>query len=274
MTWVRLDDGFPDHPKVLKAGPLAGWLHVCGLAYANRHLTDGFVPTEAVPSLAHFEGVCVERPQGLLSSIRSPVGPNELAQTLVDVGLWEPILGGFRIHDYLEYNPSRREVLSAREAESQRRRAGGRARASTASRDGIGRFLADDRSGYESAGHRQDAQESSSPDPTRPDPVQDKPSSASLVVENRAGQALDGEIPDSDCRYLLSTLAQRSRSWAQLTENATQLEVVRQLTERHRSLVLSALRQAVDKTDQRKPAAWLRRVVEQTAAHEPEEVTA
>jgi len=36
MAWVRLDDGFPDHPKALQAGPLACWLYVCGIAYANR----------------------------------------------------------------------------------------------------------------------------------------------------------------------------------------------------------------------------------------------
>jgi hypothetical protein len=52
VSWVRLDDQFADHPKVTTAGPLAGWLYVCGLLYAARYLTDGFIPTAHVARLA------------------------------------------------------------------------------------------------------------------------------------------------------------------------------------------------------------------------------
>lgn len=44
MAWVRLSDDFYDHPKFDKAGALGVALFVSGLAWANRNLTDGFIP--------------------------------------------------------------------------------------------------------------------------------------------------------------------------------------------------------------------------------------
>lgn len=102
MTWVRLDDHFADHPKILAAGPPAGWLYVCGLCYSARHLTDGFLATAQVRRLAE---------------VRNPIA---LADQLVAAGLWEKVEGGYRIHDYLHYNPSRARVLADREATNRR----------------------------------------------------------------------------------------------------------------------------------------------------------
>lgn len=39
---------------------------------------------------------------------------------LVDAGLWERAKGGFRIHDHLEYNPSREQVEAERRATAER----------------------------------------------------------------------------------------------------------------------------------------------------------
>lgn len=102
MSWVKLDDGFPDHPKVLRAGPLAAWLWACGLAYCNRQpARDGFIPTEKVRVLY-------------------PVAaPMSLARKLVEVGLWEAVDGGYRVHDYHDYQP--REDLRTKRAEAGRR---------------------------------------------------------------------------------------------------------------------------------------------------------
>lgn len=94
MTWVRLDDTFPEHPKVLAAGGDAAWLHICAIAYCNRNLTDGFVPTSALKRL---------------SDARTPT---RLAGALVDVNLWEECDGGWLIHDYHMYQPTRAEVLA------------------------------------------------------------------------------------------------------------------------------------------------------------------
>lgn len=103
MAWVRLDDGFPDHPKVVRAGDLAAWLYVCGLTYANRQGTDGFIPAAIVPRL---------------TGLKNPLA---LANRLVEAGLWERSEdGGYRIHDYLEYQPSAERVRQERSTNAAR----------------------------------------------------------------------------------------------------------------------------------------------------------
>jgi hypothetical protein len=126
--WLRLDDRYPRHPKVAQAGVLAGWLDVCGMAYCAEYLTDGFIPESVVPALADFSGV--------------PGAPSvaDLIERLLAVKRWERAEGGYRVHDYLDYNPSRQQRLKQLEAERAGKHAGGRARAQGATRDAAGRF--------------------------------------------------------------------------------------------------------------------------------------
>lgn len=102
MPWVRVDDCFADHPKVVAAGPMASWLYVCGLTYSARLLTDGFIPVGQVRKLADLDGAM------------------ELAEKLVTVGLWKRVENGFQINDYLEYNPSAEKVRADRKAAQER----------------------------------------------------------------------------------------------------------------------------------------------------------
>lgn len=118
MAWVKLDDHFAEHPKIATAGPLAGWLHVCALCYCNRHLTDGFIPARVLGTLTDFTGITDEA--------NGEAKPKQLASVLLDVGLWEEADGGYQIHDYLEYNPSRDEVLATREKRAEAGRIGGK----------------------------------------------------------------------------------------------------------------------------------------------------
>ena len=97
MAWVKLDDTFPEHPKVLAAGPLAGWLHVCAIAYCNRNLTDGHVPGAVARRLADVPS------------------PQRHIDALVDQGLWLEDGPDYLLHDYLEYQPSKAKVLEERE---------------------------------------------------------------------------------------------------------------------------------------------------------------
>jgi hypothetical protein len=104
MAWVRIDDGFPDHPKVLRipleAKPEALALQVLALCYSSRYLTDGKLPQHVVRVL-------------LAGFPRA----EELPKLMVDAGLWEhdgQAAGDYVIHDYLEYNPSKRQVLRLR----------------------------------------------------------------------------------------------------------------------------------------------------------------
>ena len=112
MTWIKLDDQFPDHPKVMAAGPLAAWLYVCGLAYCARLLTDGYLPAAQVRKLADVDEATA------------------LADRLVGVGLWERVEGGFRVHDYLEYQPSADRVRATREVRAAAGSRGGYQKAS------------------------------------------------------------------------------------------------------------------------------------------------
>ena len=102
-TYVKVHDGLPDHPKIIEAGGEAGWLYICGLAYASRQLTDGVIPKRLVPRLT--DGSKTEAS----------------ASALVRVGLWHegehdcpscPAGGpdAYVVHDYLVHQRSAAEV--------------------------------------------------------------------------------------------------------------------------------------------------------------------
>ena len=107
MAWIKIDDQFRNHPKVLAAGPLASWLYVCSLTFAGQYLTDGHIPSTMLGMLAAVDNA------------------QELADRLVDVGLWEEVEGGYQIHDFTEYNPTREEVRGVRAARAEAGRRGG-----------------------------------------------------------------------------------------------------------------------------------------------------
>jgi hypothetical protein len=115
MTWVKLDDEFYINPKVVAAGPLGISLYVCALSYCGKHLTDGFIPRRILPTLLNVEGVWDKTyPAG--SEDDSSWTLRETAGVLVELGLWEVIDGGYQVHDYLTYNPTREQVEATREA--------------------------------------------------------------------------------------------------------------------------------------------------------------
>jgi hypothetical protein len=155
MSWVRLEDTFPEHPKIDKVGGDAAWLHVCALAYCNRNETDGLVPAGSVTRLSDRKN------------------PRSLAARLVDAGLWEDDPNGWRIHDYLHYQPSRAQRDKSRSDARERMkkaRSSGDVRANT-------------------------SRSSPNPDPTRPDPrVQVREDS---TPENTQG-AVDIPLPRRD----------------------------------------------------------------------------
>ena len=92
MTWLKIDDNVPHHKKMLAAGPAAAWLWLCGVAYCQRHKTDGHIPLEALPWLGALK-------------------PAPLAAVLVRVGLWhaDENIGGWLVHDFLDWNASSEE---------------------------------------------------------------------------------------------------------------------------------------------------------------------
>jgi hypothetical protein len=100
MSWLKLDDGFADHPKVLELSDAAFRLHVRAMCWCARQETDGVLSKAALASLGSKQ---------------------KIADELVKAGLWKKRDSGHEVHDFLKYNPSRAQ----REAE----RAATRARA-------------------------------------------------------------------------------------------------------------------------------------------------
>lgn len=93
MTWARLDDSFPEHPKVIGLSDAAFRLHVVALCYCARNMTDGAISSAA----GRFMGAKAK-----------------IVRELVDGRLWDVAEDGWIIHDYLAYNPSRERTLSRR----------------------------------------------------------------------------------------------------------------------------------------------------------------
>ena len=101
MGWLKLDDQYDDHEKIVAAGPLAELLDLRAMLFCARRETDGFVPYTQLSAL------CRDIP-----------APKKKAALLVKVGRWtdSPDEGGWWVHDFLEYNPSRVEKEAEREA--------------------------------------------------------------------------------------------------------------------------------------------------------------
>jgi hypothetical protein len=91
--WIRLDSMFASNPKVLhllgeKGGDHALLVFTFGLGYCGVQGQDGFIP-RAAPGTFHGR-------------------PRDIA-LLESVGMWEPVDGGWNVHDWAEYQPSSEE---------------------------------------------------------------------------------------------------------------------------------------------------------------------
>ncbi len=109
MTWGKDDENVDQHRKFLALAPehymMGLGLHRAMRAYACRTLSDGFVPANFVRQL--LSGETPKRAQLLIDDM--------LRQSLLDRSD-----GGYLVHGFLEYNPSRQEVAARREATRQR----------------------------------------------------------------------------------------------------------------------------------------------------------
>jgi hypothetical protein len=109
VTWAKFDDNFADHPKVVALTDGAFRLHVSGICYCARYLTDGVVPQEQVARLV----------------------PNFSPKTLRELlacGIWQHEGDTYLIHDYTQWNTPRAKVLAAKKARSEGGRKGAQRR--------------------------------------------------------------------------------------------------------------------------------------------------
>jgi hypothetical protein len=145
MAWVRIDDQFADHPKIKAAGAVGMAIQIAAICYCNRYLTDGFISYSSADSIISgvisdvtgsdtlsdtpSEGRATLEAQTLKPDVIYTLGFTSgmsgrdasdfhWPSILVNVRLWEAVSGGYLIHDYLEYNPTKEEVLRRRELSS------------------------------------------------------------------------------------------------------------------------------------------------------------
>lgn len=116
MAWVKLDDQWMEHPKIIQAGRDARDVWLASITWCAKYLTDGQFSESLLPSLLAIAGVDV-------------ANSKQIATKLLSVGLWDATANGYAVHDYLVYNPSKKEVLELREARKDAGSAGGKAKA-------------------------------------------------------------------------------------------------------------------------------------------------
>lgn len=104
MTWIKLDDAYPEHRKLKRAGDLRAFciaLDIAGMCFCGRFNTDGFIGDDDLPGV--LEVLPVNRRQVVLAK-------------LVTIGRWDRDgeRGGYWVRNYLGYNPSaaRREQIA------------------------------------------------------------------------------------------------------------------------------------------------------------------
>ena len=121
MSWVKIDDGFVEHPKIAKVGMIGAWLQLQALCYANRNLTDGFIPTAIAESFMRFGTIRVDDETAVQWTVGEHSGMQGLdlpdvpwPAKMVEAGLWEAVPHGYLIHDYSEYQPTKEHVLAER----------------------------------------------------------------------------------------------------------------------------------------------------------------
>lgn len=104
-SYTPLSVNYYKDEKIIEAGEKAELLYLRGLAFAGETLNDGFISDGQV---TRFVGA------GL-------AGVKQRADTLVRVGLWDKVEGGFQILAWLKWNRSSDEIKCANQKDSERK---------------------------------------------------------------------------------------------------------------------------------------------------------
>ncbi len=116
MTWVALDDQIFSNKKVARCDAHAKLLYVAGLVYCGNQLTDGYIHQDTLPLLAGMIAIDL-------------ANAKQSASKLCSTGLWVAIDEMWHVPDYLDYNPSKDEVLHKKAVRAAAGKAGGLANA-------------------------------------------------------------------------------------------------------------------------------------------------
>lgn len=94
-SFVRIDQGYDEHPKVIPLSDAAFRAHIGSICWAGRNpRQNGLIPAAVA---------------------RKKWRPR-IVNELVSAGLFDIEEGGYRVHDYLDFNRSSDEISAYREA--------------------------------------------------------------------------------------------------------------------------------------------------------------
>lgn len=116
MSYSTFSDAAAKSPKAQVAGNEAWSLWVAAIMYCNRHNTDGFVPLAALATECLPVPIPIARAKKIgdhLCSMRAPPSQH---------GYFEKADGGYRVHDFLDWNLSKSQVDSKRKADRERKK--------------------------------------------------------------------------------------------------------------------------------------------------------
>jgi hypothetical protein len=109
--WSKFDDQFYMNPKIASLGRDEQDLYIAAIIYCNGQLTDGFIPAGAIPMLSAWAKI--------------EANAQAIAYHLLEAGLWENSANGYQIHDFLDWNMSKADVLAMKAARSEAGKRGG-----------------------------------------------------------------------------------------------------------------------------------------------------
>ena len=117
MTWIKLEDSFPDHPKIAALSDRAFRVHISALCYCGKYLTNGVIPAPIANKICVNNG-------------------SRIIKRLVEIGLWSRVEGGYEINDYLKYQTSKEQAEMEKET-NRLRAAKAREARSSSMRNGV-----------------------------------------------------------------------------------------------------------------------------------------
>jgi hypothetical protein len=102
MTWVKIDDSFPDHPKIKGLKDDEFRLYMTALCYSSRYLTDGVIPLNIVRTFIESRS------------------KSSRISALVDANLWEIVADSIVILSYSEYQFTKERIETERKLAAER----------------------------------------------------------------------------------------------------------------------------------------------------------
>lgn len=96
-TFVRLDHGMPENRKVMGLSDAAFRLYIEAICWCSRQESDGHIPSAFIKRLGRAKAV----------------------RELVEAGLLDEAVGGYLVHDYLDFQRSSEEIKAYRSAKGE-----------------------------------------------------------------------------------------------------------------------------------------------------------